>query len=208
MIALIILLFVFLLITALCFVKLRFYAVYSEKLTLKLKVLFFTFTLVPYKKKKKKSGKKKQEKKIPKKKKESKPKKKQDSYLKKLSSKKGVDGLFSILVDVAKLAASTMKKVFSKVVFDKFDVRVKVVGEDAADTALKYGKLCGGFYSAVAIVCETAKCEHYTLDVKPDFDDEAKMYVHADFDFYIRLFYVLKYALSALIKLLIIRYKR
>ena len=188
---------------ALSFVKLRFEAQYNEKLTLKLRVLFLTFTLLP------KKEKKKPEKKVPKKKKEADKKKgKKPSSIKKLSDKKGVDGLVSMIVELSKLAGTTLKNVFEKVVIESLNVDITVVGEDAADTALRYGKLCGVFYSAVATLCGVAKCEEYNLNVTPNFDDEAKAKVQAYSKFYIRVFYVLKYALSALIKLLIIRYKR
>ncbi len=205
MIALYILLFIVVLITLLCLVKLRFTANYSDALVLKLSFLFFTITLVPRVKKKKPD----KQKKIPKKKKETKTKtKKKPSYIKKLSKKKGVEGLASILVEVAKLIGTTLKGLFVNTVIEKFDISVTIVGDDAADTALKYGKLCGAFYSSVAVICGTAKCEHYNLNVTPDFDDEATQSVHADICFYIRVYYVLKYALKALFKLLQIRFKR
>lgn len=206
MIALYILLGIFALAFALCLIKLRFTASYDEKLRLELSVLFLKFTLLPTKGKLKKS--KKKDKKIPQKKKDGEDKKKKKpSTLKKLSDKKGVDGLLSMFVELSQLATSTLKKLFERVVIEKLDVNIKVVGEDAADTALKYGKLCGVFYSAVAVVCGVCKCESYNLNVTPDFDDEAKAEVKAYSSFYIRVFYVLKYALSALVKLLIIRYK-
>lgn len=210
MIALYILIFLALLITSLCFLKLKFTAVYTDTLTLTLKVLFFNFTLVPFKKKEKK----KHRKKIPKKKKDTekeddKDKKKKPSYLKKLSDKKGTTGLISILSDLAKLVSSTFKGIFSNIVVEKLDITLTVVGDDAADTALKYGKLCGVFYSAVSVICDNVKmCDNYNASVTPDFDDEAKAKAYADVRFYIRAFYVLKYGLSALFKLIKIRYKR
>ena len=208
MIALYILLGIALLLTLLCFVKFKFEALYSGELTLKLRVLFLTFTLVPAKKKeqKKKVKKSKKSKKQSGKKTEKKDKK--PSYIKKLGDKKGVSGLLSMLSELAKLASTTLKGLFAKIVIETFDIDVTVVGDDAADTALKYGKICGAFYSAVAVICGTAQCEDYSVNVTPNFDDEAHMKVGADVRFYIRVGYVLKYALGALFKLLVIRYKR
>lgn len=208
MIALYILIALALLLTLLCLVKLRFTAVYTDTLSVKLKVLFLEYTLVPFEKK----PKKKRKKKIPKKKKETDDKKdkkeKKPSLVKKLSDKKGVDGLISMLTEVVKLAGSTLKGLFTNIVIERFDLSLTVVGEDAADTALKYGKLCSVVYSAVSVICSTAKCSDYNVSVTPDFDDEAKMKVFADSQFYIRVYYVLKYSLKALFKLLMIRYKR
>ena len=202
MIALIIVLFVVLLCVLLCLVKLEFFAQYSDSLTLKLRVLFVTFTLVPSKKKPKKAKAKKV------KKKKKKTEEQKQSYVKKLSDKKGVSGIVSMIAELAKLAGTTLKGVISHTVIRKFDIRINVVGDDAADTALKYGKICSVFYPAVTIVCESAMCKDYFLDVTPDFSDDAVSKVYGDFRFDIRVFYVLKYALKALYKLLLIRYKR
>lgn len=208
MIALYILLALALLITFLCLIKIRFEAVYFEKLTLKLKVLFFEFTLVPYEKKEKKKRKKK----VPKKKKEESDtktkKEKKPSLIKKLSDKKGVEGLFYMLAEIVKLASSTLRGLFTKIVIERFDLSLTVVGEDAADTALRYGKLCGVVYSAVSVICSTAKCEDYNVNVTPDFDDEAKMKTSAHARFYIRVYHILRYGLKAALKILVIRYKR
>ncbi len=208
MIALYILLGVFLVLGLLCLLKLEFVAQYTDSLTLKLEVLFLTFTLVPTKNKPKK-----QKKKIPKKKKE--PSKKTDkkekkpSYLKKLSGKKGLSGLLSMLTETVKLIGSTAKGIYSNIVIEKLDLNITIVGDDAADTALKYGKLCGVFYSGISVVCDNVKkVDDYNIDIKPDFDDEAKGKVFADTKFYIRVFYVLKYALKALFRMLVIRYRR
>lgn len=209
MIALYILLFLVLLVALLCLIKLRFFATYDDTLKLELKILFLSFVLVPYKKKEKK----KKDKKVPKKKKDNdkskEDSKKKPSYLKKLSDKKGVTGLLSMLNELAKLTTTTLKGIFTNIVVEKMDISLTVVGEDAADTALKYGKVCGVFYSAVSVICDCVKmCESYNVNVTPDFDDEASAKVIADVRFYIRTFYVLKYALKALVKLIRIRYKR
>ncbi len=205
MIALIILLSIVLFCVLICLIKLEFIAHYSDKLTLKLRVLFLTFTLVP---KKEKSETTKQKKAKRKKKKSDNKQKDKDSYVKKLSEKKGVEGIVSMVIDLAKLAASTLKGIMSHTVIKRFDIKLTVVGDDAADTALKYGKICSVFYPAVTIVCESAKCKDYSLDVTPDFSDDAVSKVYGDFRFHIRVFYVLKYGLRALSKIILIRYKK
>lgn len=209
MIVLYILLSLLIFCTLLCFVKLEFIATYSDTLTLKLKVLFLKFTLVPSKKKpkKKKKSVKKTTKKQNKDDKEE-EKEKKPSYFSKLYDKKGLSGIVTMVVDLAKLVSTTLKGTFTNIVIEKLDIDISVVGDDAADTALKYGKLCGVFYPAVNIICETAQCKDYSLKVRPDFDDDATMKIKGDFEFYIRVFYVVRYALSALFKLIVIRYKK
>lgn len=196
------------LITLLCFIKLEFFAVYNEKLTLKLRILFFSFTLVGDEKKKKSKPEKKKRKKKKSDKKSDAEKEKKPSYIKKLSKKKGVDGLLDMIIDISKLAASTLKGLFTNIVLKKMDISLTVVGEDAADTALKYGKTCAVFYPAVAVICQTVKESDYNVDVVPDFSDDAVAKVKCDARFYIRTFYVLRYSLRALVKIIRIRYKR
>lgn len=208
MIALCIPVFLVLLIVLLCFVKLQFAAVYTDSLSLTLKILFLNITLIPFKKKEKKKKIHKKEK-GGKERKSKDEKKKKPSYLKTLSDKKGAYGLLSMLTDIAKLTGTTAKGIFNNIVVEKLDISLTVVGEDAADTALKYGKLCGVFYSAISVICDNVKmCDNYNLSVTPDFDSEAKQRACADVRFYIRAFYVLRYSLKALFKLIKIRYKR
>lgn len=196
-----------LLLFALC-VKLRIEALYNEKLSVVLHVLFLKFTLVPFDEKKKKPKKRKKAKKQGKKKVTEKKKEKKQSLLKKYTEKNGVDGLVSIISDVASLVSTTLKGLFEHIVINKFDVDIIIRGEDAADTALKYGKICGVFYSAVAVVLSTAKFDDYNLNLTPDFDETKESQVKGETYFYIRTYYVVLYLLKAFVKLLKIRYKK
>jgi len=208
-IALIVLLSLLVLGILLCLVKLEFLALYNGKLSLKLKILFLTFTLVGEDKKKKTKRKKKRKKKKSDKKSDTEDKKeKKPSYLKKLSDKKGIDGLMEMIIDISKLAVSTIKGIFTNIVIEKLNISFTVVGEDAADTAIKYGKTCAVFYPALTVICETVKASDYNVDVTPDFADDAVAKVSCNAKFYIRTFYVLKYGIKALIKMIRIRYKR
>lgn len=200
-------LFISLLFTLVFCIKLRFSAVYNEKLTLQLKVLFLKYTLIPYEKKEKKKKQKAKAKKKGEKKPEKKKEKKQ-SIFKKYTEKNGVDGLVSIISELSSLVGTTLKGLFEHIVIEKFDVDIIIRGEDAADTAIKYGKICGVFYSAVALILETAQFDDYNLNLTPDFDETKDSEVKGETDFYIRTFYVVMYLLKALIKLLKIRYRK
>lgn len=201
-------LFVSLLLTLVFLIKLRFFASYNENLTLELKVLFFRYTLVPFEKKEKKKKKRKVKKKRKSDKKTEKKKEKKQSVLKKYTDKHGVDGLVSIISELASLVGTTLKGLFEHIVIEKLDVDIIIRGEDAADTAIKYGKICGVFYSAVALILETARFDDYNLNLTPDFDETKDSEVKGESEFYIRTYYVVVYLLKALIKLLRIRYRR
>lgn len=201
-------LFISLLLTFVFCIKLRFSAVYSENLTLELKVLFLKFTLVPFEKKEKKKKKRKRKSKAKAEKKPKKEKEKKQSLFKKYTDKNGVDGLVSIISELSSLVGTTLKGLFEHIVIETFDVDIIIRGEDAADTAIKYGKICGVFYSAVAVLLNTAQCDDYNLNLTPDFDETKTSVVSGESDFYIRTYYVVVYLLKALIKLLIIRYRK
>ena len=202
------LLFLLLLLTFILSLRLKFVAKYSDTLSLVLKVLFLEYTLVPFPEKKKKKKKRKKPKKQVEEKKDSEKKEKKQSLLKKYTEKNGVDGLVSIISEIAQLVGTTLKGLFEHIVIEKFDVDIIIRGEDAADTALKYGKTCGVFYSAVAIVLGTAKCDDYNLNLTPDFDETKDSEVKGETHFYIRTYYVVLYLLRAGLKLLKIRYKK
>ncbi len=202
------LLLLLLLLTFVLSIRLRFTAKYSDTLSVVLHVLFIDYTLVPFPEKKKKPKKRKKVKKQDTKKQPEKKKEKKQSLLKKYTEKNGVDGLVSIITEIASLVTTTLKGLFEHIVIKKFDVDIIIRGEDAADTALKYGKTCGVFYSAVAVVLSTAKFDDYNLNLTPDFDETKDSKVKCETYFYIRTYYVVLYLLKAGIKLLKIRYKK
>ena len=202
------LLFLTLLLLFVLSIKLRFEASYSDTLSVVLKILFLEYTLVPFPEKKKKRKKRKKVKKKQTEKKSEEKQEKKQSLLKKYTDKNGVDGLVSIISELAQLVGTTLKGLFEHIVIKKFDVDIIIRGEDAADTALKYGKTCGVFYSAVAVVLGTAKCDDYNLTLTPDFDETKDSEVKGETHFYIRTYYVVLYLLKAGFKLLKIRYKK
>ena len=202
------LLFLLLLFAFVLSVRLRIEASYNDTLNVVLHILFLEYTLVPFPEKKKKPKKRKKVKKQDAKKESDNKKEKKQSLLKKYTEKNGVDGLVSIITEIASLVTSTLKGLFEHIVINKFDVDIIIRGEDAADTALKYGKICGVFYSAVAVVLSTAKFDDYNLNVTPDFDETKDSEVKCETYFYIRMYYVALYLLKAGVKLLKIRYKK
>lgn len=210
MIALYIILAILLLIFLILLVKVEFYADYSDKLKLTLKILFFKKTIVdPNEKKKPKKKeekpKKEEKKKDDKKKKEEKKEKK--SYLTKLKEKKGLPGIVSIFTSLAKIAQGLLKNVFKHIVVHRFDVNIVIVGEDAADTAIKYGELCAVIYSSVDILLSITDTKDYSISVMPDFDSDAKPKISVVSNVHIRPLFVLHHAIIAGIKLLIARAK-
>ena len=184
---------------------------YSETVTLILKVLFIKITLIsPEKKPKEKKPKKKEkpkekkpEEKKPKK--EEKEKKKKPSYLSKLKEKKGLSGLISLFVSLAKIAVGALKGIFSHIVIKKLDVGITLSGDDAASVAVNYGRICSALYPAVNIITAATVCRDYHVSVEPVFDPDRPTEFYADVHACLRIIFVVWEAIKAAVKLLIVR---
>lgn len=51
---------------------------------------------------------------------------------------------------------------------------ISVAGDDAADTAIKYGKYCAVVYPAVGTIVRVVKCKGYGVDINPNFSEKQK----------------------------------
>lgn len=90
--------------------------------------------------------------------------------MKEIAKYQGISGLLSLLKDLAGIAGGVLKNLWSHVVVKKFDLLLKVGGEDAAETAILYGRLCGVVYPAAGTILQGCKCRKYGITVQPDFD--------------------------------------
>ncbi len=68
--------------------------------------------------------------------------------IREILKKKGVSSLVELLSEAASLAVSVLKRFFSHVHISLFDLFLLVAAEDAAETAVLYGKVCGSVYTA------------------------------------------------------------
>lgn len=75
---------------------------------------------------------------------------------------------------------------FSHILIKKFSLSISVAGDDAADTAIKYGKYCAVVYPAVGTIVRVVKCKGYGVDINPNFSEKAETEIN--FDFAARIF--------------------
>lgn len=195
-----ILLGILLLFALICLIPLRIKVLYQEKFFCYLYIGFVRLTLFPQKPKKKKPQK-------PKKAKKKSNKKSSDNKKEKnLLQKKGISGIIKIIKRVARLAQGVLKDFFKRVKVSKFMLSVKVVGEDAADTAVKYGYCCSAIYPSFGIIVRAVDCKKYGVDVLPDFTENAQTHIFLEFDAKVRLFWlvnlVFKHGIKGLMLLL------
>ena len=144
------------------------YAEYKDQLSLWIKVAFVKVQLIPQKPKKKK---KKPKKKKVKEKKQEQITEKQENALLKFVKEKGISGVINILKQISKLATDTLKDLFKRITVTEFTLNVQVAGEDAADTAIKYGYCCSVIFPAVSAILSVVKYKERNVKIVPDFSD-------------------------------------
>lgn len=162
------------------FIPITLRASYKEKFWCAVYIGFVKLQLVPAKPKKEK--KKKVKKQTPKTEQSKKPTEKKPSLIKKY----GIEWLLNLIKKVAELAVSALQDFFSHILIKKFSLSISVAGDDAADTAIKYGKYCAVVYPAVGTIVRVVKCKGYGVDINPNFSEKAETEIN--FDFVARVF--------------------
>ena len=156
---------------------------YSEHTKISVKYLFLNIPIVdssaPPKEKKPKKEKKKKDKKEegsaeagntaePKEKKK-KEKPQGNGFLKQLYIDEGYDGIVKMLSAVKKSLGGFLGRLYKNLTIDEMYITMITVGNDAADTALKHGRLCAWAYPVLGKIVSTCKVKKYDVDFSPDF---------------------------------------
>lgn len=198
MTALYIILSVVLLLVILSICPVSVYARYTDEPVVILKYLFVKYRVLPQKEKKKNGPKHTKSHKV--KKEPNEKEKKQTSFLKKVIDKKGLSGFLSIIKEIAQFSINELKDLFKHIIINDMYVNLSVCGEDAADTAVNYGKCCSVVYPAVSIIAENSNTRQYTVNVTPNFDENAQTKIDAYIKAKIKLFWLVKTSISAFFK--------
>lgn len=146
-------------------------AEWNEKLTVKIKYLFFRFTVVPAPEKKKKPKQEKEPEQKP-----AKPKKKQR---KKHTPDEIIDGF----IDAVHRYGPGTKMILRNIRVHKLEGFWKIAGEDAADCAVRYGRVCALLNTAFGFIRNLVRIEKTKLKVYPDFlAEEEEIRVYAEIE--------------------------
>lgn len=173
------------------------YAEYKDELSVWIKIAFFKLRLIPQKPKKKK--KKHKKKKVKEKKKEP---EKQENVLKNFIKEKGLSGIINILKQIATLATETLKDLFKRVTIVSLKLNIQIAGEDAADTAIKYGYCCSVIFPAVSAILSVVKYKERNIQVVPDFSDDPETRIDGGLVARIRICSLLWFAVTKIGKIL------
>ncbi len=164
---------IILFIIVLFLIPVRVTAHYEGTFEMYVQYLFLKIKLFPKEKKEKKPEKEKKtkDKKSEKKEKpkEDKPKEKGDNIFLTFYNNQGFEGVIQLIVDTLNAVGGLFGGTFKHFVFRELYLEMKVAGPDAAETAIKYGKISSAVFPAMGLICSKAKVKKYDIDISPDF---------------------------------------
>ncbi len=149
---------------------------YDGTFEMYIKYLFIKIKLFPKEKKDKKEKKpKKPKKEKPQKEKSPKEKKPENSKEPKgniflnFYNNQGFEGVLQLIADTLSAVGGIFSGTFKHFVFRELYLSMKIAGSDAADTAVKYGKISSAVFPAMGYICSKARVKKYDIDLQPDF---------------------------------------
>ncbi len=92
-----------------------------------------------------------------------------NSLIKQLYLDHGYDGLEKMLRDLGSSLGGFFGKIYKTLTIDELYIKMITAGGDAADTAIKHGKLCAWLYPVLGKLVSTCKVKKYDFDITPDF---------------------------------------
>lgn len=106
-------------------------------------------------------------------------KKQGNSFLKQLYIDQGYEGIEKMLLAVRDSLGSFLGKLYKTFTINELYLTMHITGSDAADTAIKYGKLSAWLFPLLGKIASTCKMKKYDVDISPDFlgvKNEADLY--------------------------------
>ena len=161
-------------------------ASYKEDFRCILKIGFVKISLYPQKPKKKKKPPKKGDEKS----------KHEEKKKESLVKEKGISWLFDLIKKIADLAVGALKDFFRHIIVKKLMLSISIAGDNAADTAVKYGYCCSAVYPAFGIIVGAVKCKSYGVDISPNFEEKAKSAVNMELEAKIKILWLLALVLK------------
>lgn len=146
-------------------IPLRLRACFYGELKVKLRYLFFSYTLYPRPLKREEKSKRRAEKKAEK----DKEKQKELSHAEELLKSEGVAAVVSYYAQIARLMKAAAAKLIRAITVDRLKLDVVVATDDAAETAIDYGRVCAVVYPAQALLESMTRVRRRFIAITPDF---------------------------------------
>ncbi len=169
MTALYIILGIIALIVILCSVKVKITAEYGEAFSLDVQWLFIKLHIFPQTEEQKAKREAKKAKKEEKKE-EEKPSEPKKNIFKEFYENQGFGATVELIQTAAAQLGGFMGSIYRAFVIENLKLLLKVSsGDDAAQNAIKYGKVCSAVYPSMGFICSNMKVKKYEVNVVPDF---------------------------------------
>lgn len=179
MTALYIILGIIALIVILFSIKVSVTAEYADSFSLDVQWLFIKAHIFPQTeeqkakkaaKKAKKEEKKKKKKPEEEKKEEDKPSEPKKNIFKEFYENQGFGATVELIQTATAQLGGFMGSIYRAFVIENLKLLLKVSsGDDAAQNAIKYGKVCSAVYPSMGFICSNMKVKKYEVNVVPDF---------------------------------------
>lgn len=160
-------------------IKVSVTAEYADSFSLDVQWLFIKAHIFPQTeeqkakkaaKKAKKEEKKKKKKPEKKKKEEDKPSEPKKNIFKEFYENQGFGATVELIQTAAAQLGGFMGSIYRAFVIENLKLLLKVSsGDDAAQNAIKYGKVCSAVYPSMGFICSNMKVKKYEVNVVPDF---------------------------------------
>lgn len=154
-------------------VKITMELQYGETFELFLKVLFIKIRLLPAKPKKKKPPKEPKEEPPAQDPQDDSPKEekpKGENFVMRFYHEQGFEGVVRFLKDILAATKTMLGDIFKRAfVVEKLFLDMRVAKEDAAQTAIAYGKTCAAVFPTVGRLCSTLRVRRYNVNIYPDY---------------------------------------
>ncbi len=153
-------------------IKLKVWFDYDDKVFMKVQWAFLKFNILPAGEKKPKKEKPPKETKPEdeqQKPKEEKTKQKKPNPIKTFLQNEGIGGLYNILRETCLALGGFFGKIIRRIKIEELFFELRVAGADAADTALRYGRISAEVFPMLGYICSHMKVGKYDADISPDF---------------------------------------
>ncbi len=149
---------------------------YVDAFKFKISWLFLKFNIFPQDKTKKKKEKAPKKEKKPKQEKEDKPeetpdtqKPKKENFITVFYNNQGVSGIIELIRNCAAYLGRFSKGFLKSIYITKLNLKISVTEGDAAQTALKYGKICQEIYPPLGFLCSSCHVKNYRVNIWADY---------------------------------------
>ena len=151
---------------------------YTDAVRLSIQWLFVKIKIYPNNRKKKEKKPKEEKPKEEKTKEEEKPKEekpqkpKKENFIKTFYNNQGVSGILELVNNCASALGKFSKGFLKSIIVKKLYIDISVTEKDAAQTAIKYGKICGEIYPPLGFICSSCRVKDYRVNILANYIGE------------------------------------